>query len=186
MSKYRKLSMEELDRISTDEFRRLNKNPITIVLDNIRSANNVGSFFRTADAFRVAKIYLCGITATPPNKEIQKTALGSTDSVEWEYVDMTLFLIHELKQKGYYIVAIEQATNSVMLDAFTFTDVLSPIAVVFGNEVHGIDQQVIDICDVCVEIPQWGTKHSLNVAVSGGIVLWSYIQNIIRSNLISN
>lgn len=181
MSKYRKLSMEELDRISVDEFHRLDKNQLIVVLDNIRSANNTGSFFRTADAFRVDKIYLCGITAIPPNKEIQKTALGATDSVEWEYVEKTTCLIDELKQKGYYIIAIEQATDSVGLDTFDFLSILQPIALVFGNEVHGIDQQVIDACDSCVEIPQWGTKHSLNVAVSGGIVLWSYIQSKIKT-----
>jgi len=178
MSKYRKLTMEELDRISVEEFRLLKKNPITIILDNVRSANNTGSFFRTADAFRISKIYLCGITATPPNKEIHKTALGSTESVEWEYVEDTLSVVKKLKQNGYTTVATEQTTNSIMLDSFDFHNCNTHVAIVFGNEVNGVGQDIIDFCNYCIEIPQWGTKHSLNVAVAGGIVLWNFMQNL--------
>ncbi|HON17807.1 MAG TPA: RNA methyltransferase [Salinivirgaceae bacterium] len=176
MSKIRKYSIEELDRLSIDEFRRALKHPVSIVLDNIRSANNVGSFFRTCDAFRVEKIFLCGITATPPNKEIHKTALGATDSVEWKYYNETLTLVRELKHKGYQCFAIEQAENSTPLDALKPNHLRPPIALIFGNEVDGVDQSVIDNCDGCIEIPQWGTKHSLNVAVSAGIVLWELLR----------
>ncbi len=181
MTKFRKLSMEDLDRISIEKFRKLEKNPIIIVLDNIRSANNVGSFFRTADAFRIQKIYLCGITATPPNKEIQKTALGATESVEWEYFENTPELIEELKKQGVLTISVEQAEHSVMLDSLPHEFAEKTIAIVFGNEVHGVDENVMEKCSYCVEIPQWGTKHSLNVAVSGGIVLWELVAKTKRN-----
>jgi 23S rRNA (guanosine2251-2'-O)-methyltransferase len=178
MTKFRKLSMDELDRISVEKFRELEKNPIIIILDNIRSANNVGSFFRTADAFRVQKIYLCGITAIPPNKEIQKTALGATESVEWEYVENTTNLLERLNLEGVLTIAIEQAENSIMLNKFTEEIKNKSIAVVFGNEVQGVSEEVMEKCTHCIEIPQLGTKHSLNVAVSGGIVLWDILNRL--------
>lgn len=175
--------MEELDRISIEKFRELKKNPVIIVLDNIRSANNVGSFFRTADAFRVQKIFLCGITATPPNKEIQKTALGATESVDWEYEGNTSELIERLNNEGVLTVAVEQAENSIMLDQLAVQKQDSSIAVVFGNEVHGVEDEVMEKCVHCVEIPQWGTKHSLNVAVSGGIVLWELLRTSVNKEV---
>ena len=171
MAKFPKLTMEELDRVSVDEFQNLKKNPIIIVLDNIRSANNVGSFFRTADAFRIEKLILCGITATPPNREIQKTALGAHESVNWEYHENTLTVINDLKASGVKTISIEQAHNSVLLHNIATNNFEKMTAIVFGNEVDGVNQSVIDNCDMCIEIPQWGTKHSLNVAVTGGIVL---------------
>ncbi|MCB0402169.1 MAG: RNA methyltransferase [Flavobacteriales bacterium] len=166
----RKLKNEELDRISVDEFKTIRKTPLIVVLDNVRSLNNIGSVFRTSDAFLVEAVYLCGITATPPHRDIQKTALGATESVDWTYFPTTGEAIRELKEKGYQIAAIEQAENSVMLDVFQpETDKL---AVVFGNEVSGVEQEVVDQCDRVIEIPQYGTKHSLNISVSVGIVIW--------------
>ena len=167
----RKLKNSELNRLSVEEFKEVKKLPIVVVLDNIRSLNNIGSVFRTSDAFLLEKIYLCGITAKPPHKDIHKTALGATESVEWEYFDETLDCITKLKKDGYQCVAIEQAHNSVMLNEFDASK-QSKIALVFGNEVKGVQQSIIDQCDACVEIPQLGTKHSLNIAVSAGVVLW--------------
>ncbi len=178
MAKYRKLSMEELDRISVDTFKKLDKRSVIIVLDNIRSAHNIGSFFRTADAFRIQKIYLCGISATPPNKEIQKTALGATESVEWEHVANTHELIEKFISENILTIAIEQAEGSVKLNNLDLNIGNQTIALVFGNEVTGIDEKTMCLCDYCIEIPQWGTKHSLNVAVSGGIVIWEFIKQI--------
>lgn len=166
----RKLRNDELGRINKEEYASVEKTPIIVILDNIRSANNVGSVFRTSDAFLIEEIYLCGITATPPNKDIQKTALGAQDSVPWKYSKTTEETVSILKEKGYKIFAIEQVEQSIMLQNFEFPD--SKIAVVFGNEVKGVDQKIVDQCDGTIEIPQFGTKHSFNISVSCGIVLW--------------
>lgn len=168
---YRKLQNEELNRLSTEEFRQAKKLPVVIVLDNVRSLNNVGSVFRTSDAFRIEKIYLCGITATPPNREIHKTALGAEETVRWEYQPDTLPVIQCLQEEGYKVYAIEQTENSLSLENVR----LSPeekTALVFGNEIRGVQQEVVDISQGCIEIPQFGTKHSFNISVSVGIVLW--------------
>lgn len=170
----RKLKNAELNRLDIDGFKRAEKNPIVIVLDNIRSLNNIGSIFRTADAFRVEAIYLCGITAQPPHRDIHKTALGATDSVNWKYFKTTEEAISELKTKNYVIIALEQAEGSVMLNKF-YPDPNQSYVVILGNEVHGIEQKIVDISDHCVEIPQFGTKHSLNVTVSNGIILWDIL-----------
>ena len=172
----RKLKNSELERISVDNFKSSKKTPIIIVLDNVRSALNVGSAFRTSDAFRIEKIYLCGITSTPPNKEIRKSALGATDSVSWEYSDKTEELILKLQKDGYLICAVEQVENSVMLNDFQSTE--KPLVVIFGNEVNGVQQSVINLCDACIEIPQIGTKHSLNISVSIGVVIWDLFNKI--------
>ena len=167
----RKLKNEELDRLGVDGFKAAEKTPLIIILDNIRSLNNIGSVFRTADAFLIEKIYLCGITATPPHKDIRKTALGATDSVSWEYRKDTLELVEELKISGFKVVSIEQAENATQLDQF---DVEKKVkyALVFGNEVKGVSQEVVNASDQVLEIPQYGTKHSLNISVSVGIVIW--------------
>jgi len=167
----RKLKMSELNRLSVEEFKTASKLPVVTVLDNIRSQNNIGSIFRTADAFRCQAIYLCGITATPPHREIQKTALGATDSVYWKYYPDTLEAIKELKNAKFKIYAVEQTDNSIPIDTFE-PDFMSGIAVIFGNEVSGIDDQVLMQVDCCIEIPQSGTKHSLNISIAAGIVLW--------------
>jgi 23S rRNA (guanosine2251-2'-O)-methyltransferase len=167
----RKLKNRELDRKSVDQYRSSDKSPFIIVLDNIRSHSNVGSVFRTADAFLTECIYLCGITAVPPHREIQKTALGATESVAWKYFKETRVAVMELKSQGYQIVGIEQAEGAVKLDDFTVKKGLK-YALVFGHEVNGVSQDIINICDYVVEIPQFGTKHSFNIAVSAGIVLW--------------
>ena len=173
----RKLLNEELNRKSIDEFIQAAKTPIVIVLDNVRSLNNVGSVFRTADAFLVEAIYLCGITGTPPNKDIQKTALGSTDSVSWKYFNSALDAISELKQNKYDVYAIEQVQSAIMLNDFK-PDKGQKLALVFGNEVKGVQQEVIDASTNVIEIPQVGTKHSLNIAVSVGVVLWDLFQKV--------
>ena len=172
----RKLKNSELQRISVENFKKAKKTPIIVILDNIRSAFNVGSAFRTADAFRIQKIYLCGITASPPNKDIRKSALGSTDSVEWEKVDKTEDAISTLKQSGYKVFSIEQTEGSVFLNDYSPEE--TPVAVVFGHEVNGVSQSIIDLCDGCIEIHQIGTKHSLNISVSLGIVLWDLWKKI--------
>ena len=169
-----KLSMNDLGRLSSEEFKLAQKQPLIIVLDNIRSLNNVGSAFRTGDAFLIEAIYLCGVTGTPPNKEIEKTALGATDTVVWKYFKTTDEAISELKEKNFFIASIEQAKQSVMLNKFSKPS--QPIALVFGNEVYGVDQEIIDRSDVCIEIPQYGSKHSLNVSVTIGIVLWELLK----------
>ncbi|PCI06487.1 MAG: RNA methyltransferase [Flavobacteriaceae bacterium] len=173
----RKLKNSELGRLNVSEFKHSEKIPLIVVLDNIRSLNNVGSVFRTSDAFLIEKIYLCGITATPPNKEIHKTALGATDSVTWEYRESTVELLQELKGNGVKIGAIEQAENSVSLQDF---EIMSDTtyAIVFGNEVKGVQQEVVSMSDYCIEIPQFGTKHSLNIAVCCGVVLWDLFKKI--------
>jgi 23S rRNA (guanosine2251-2'-O)-methyltransferase len=167
----RKLKNSELGRITVDAFKNVTKTPLIVVLDNIRSLNNVGSVFRTSDAFLIEKIYLCGITATPPNKEIHKTALGATESVEWEYVADTLELVEKLKKEKVKVLSIEQAENSIMLNEFT-PEQNQKYAIVMGNEVKGVQQEVVSASDFCIEIPQLGTKHSLNISVSCGVVLW--------------
>jgi 23S rRNA (guanosine2251-2'-O)-methyltransferase len=168
----RKLQMEELNRLNVVDFRESEKMPLICVLDNIRSQHNIGSIFRSADAFRVEKLYLCGITATPPNREISKTALGATESMEWIYYPSVTDAVRQLKQEGYLIVAVEQAEGSVSLQDF-IPDRKGKTALVFGNEVMGVSDEVMDLLDACIEIPQFGTKHSLNVSVTAGIVLWS-------------
>ena len=173
----RKLRNNELGRISVEEFKQTQKTPLIVVLDNIRSLNNVGSVFRTSDAFLIEKIYLCGITATPPNKEIHKTALGATASVDWEYREDTKALIEELQEQGIYVASIEQAEQSTMLSDFKVVPDRK-YAVVFGNEVKGVQQDVVSASDTCIEIPQLGTKHSLNISVSCGVVLWDFLQKM--------
>jgi 23S rRNA (guanosine2251-2'-O)-methyltransferase len=166
----RKLQLTELNRKSQDEFHQSPKWPVRIILDNLRSAHNIGSVFRTADAFLTDKIYLCGITACPPNREISKTALGATESVAWQYCENTLQAIEDCKAAGYQIVVIEQTTESVILDDFNPE---GPVALVFGNEVNGVSDAVLPACDAAVEIPQFGTKHSFNVSVCAGIMLYA-------------
>ena len=166
-----KLSMQQLGRISVDEYKSSEKSPLIIIADNVRSMHNVGSIFRTSDAFLVEKIYLCGITPTPPHREIQKTALGATESVDWQYAENTLDVVNQLKKEGWTILALEQTTNSVMLDELKI-EKGEKIAIVLGNEVEGVNQEVINLCHKAVEIPQFGTKHSFNVSVSCGIMLW--------------
>ena len=167
----RKLKNNELNRITVDEFKKTAKTPLIVVLDNIRSLNNVGSVFRTSDAFLVEKIYLCGITATPPNKEIHKTALGATESIDWEYEEETLEVVKNLQEEGVKVLAIEQAENSTKLNEFT-PKKDTKYAVVLGNEVKGVQQEVVNASDICIEIPQFGTKHSLNISVTTGVVIW--------------
>ena len=169
----RKLKNEELGRLSAEEFKAVAKNPLVIVLDNIRSMNNVGSAFRTSDAFLVEKICLCGITAKPPHRDINKTALGATETVSWEHYESTVRAVEALKKQGYLIVSIEQAEGSTMLYNFHPAKV-EKYAVVFGNEVFGVEHEVVDLSDQVVEIPQFGSKHSLNISVSMGIVIWDY------------
>jgi 23S rRNA (guanosine2251-2'-O)-methyltransferase len=167
----KKLKLEELGRISVDEFKEAEKLSVCIVLDNIRSLHNVGSAFRTADAFRIEKIYLTGITGTPPHREIEKTALGATQSVEWKHVESTAQLLHQLKSEGYSVIIIEQTTESKPLQKFT-PDPAKKYCLVFGNEVHGVSEDAVVLGDLAIEIPQHGTKHSLNISVCLGIVVW--------------
>jgi 23S rRNA (guanosine2251-2'-O)-methyltransferase len=171
----RKLANDELGRKSIEDFKQAEKTPLIIILDDIRSLHNIGSVFRTADAFLVEKIYLCGITATPPNKEIHKTALGATDTVAWEYSKSVTDLIETLKADGVSVWAIEQVENAVFLNDFT-PEKDKKYALVFGNEVKGVSQEAIKLCDGSIEIPQLGTKHSLNISVSVGIVVWDILQ----------
>ncbi len=174
----KKLKLSELNRVSVEEFKEQKKFPVIVILDNIRSLNNVGTFFRTSDAFNIESIYLCGITATPPHREIQKTALGATESVDWYYSENTIEVVDVLQQKGVRVYAVEQTEQSVMLNNFTYDG--SPIALVFGNEVKGVEQKVIDICNGSLEIPQFGTKHSLNVSVSYGVVAWHLVNQMLQ------
>lgn len=166
-----KVTNDELGRPSAEDYALMEKLPVVVVLDNIRSLNNVGSFFRTCDAFAIEHIALCGITATPPNKEIHKTALGAENTVEWSSCETTQQAVVQLREKGYEILAVEQVQGAVMLDEFV-PECAKKYALVFGNEVFGVDQSVVDMCDGAIEIPQIGTKHSLNVSVSAGVVLW--------------
>lgn len=167
----------ELNRLSVEEFKEESKTPLIVILDNIRSLNNIGSVFRTADAFLVEKIYLCGITATPPNAEIHKTALGAENSIEWVYYENVHEAVQSLKNEGIIICAIEQAEDSIMLDKLKL-DKDRKYAVVLGNEVKGVQQSVVDLCDYCIEIPQYGTKHSLNVSVAAGLVIWDFSKQL--------
>jgi 23S rRNA (guanosine2251-2'-O)-methyltransferase len=173
----RKLNNEELSRLTVDGFKQADKMPIVVVLDQIRSCNNIGSVFRTSDALLVEKICLCGITATPPDKEIHKTALGAENSVAWSYFQTTQEAVEELKKDGYTIIAIEQVEGSIALNEFT-PGPHEKLALIFGNEVKGVQQEVVNSCDKTIEIPQFGTKHSFNIAVSAGIVLWDLVNKI--------
>ncbi|MEO9805126.1 MAG: RNA methyltransferase [Reichenbachiella sp.] len=173
----RKLKNEELQRHSAEEYKAVKKNDVILILDNVRSLNNVGSAFRTSDAFNVKKIYLCGITGQPPHRDINKTALGATETVEWEHVETTLEVIEKLKQENWQVMAVEQAEGSLMLNEFRpIAD--EKYAFIFGNEVFGVEQEAVSASDRCLEIPQYGTKHSLNISVTIGVVLWHYISKI--------
>jgi tRNA G18 (ribose-2'-O)-methylase SpoU len=173
----RKLENSELNRKSVDDFKEAKKTPIIIILDDIRSLNNIGSVFRTADAFLIEKIYLCGITATPPNKEINKTALGATETVIWEHAENVLEVIEKLKQDNVKVFAIEQVESAIFLQNFEIT-ANQKYALVFGNEVFGVSQKAVESCNGCIEIPQLGTKHSLNISVSAGIVIWDIFKKM--------
>ena len=174
---YRKLESEELNRISTEEFKEATKVPVVIVLDNVRSQNNVGSVFRTADAFRIEKIWLCGICPTPENREVHKTALGAEDAVDWEYVKDSVALCEQLKNEGCTLLSVEQTEKSISLENFE-PESGKKYALIFGNEVKGVQQSVIDKCKGCIELPQFGTKHSLNVSVTAGIVIWELFKKL--------
>lgn len=174
----RKLRTIEINRLSIEEFKEAPKLPLVVVLDNVRSLYNIGSIFRSCDAFRVKSVYLCGITATPPNAEIHKTALGGEDSVEWKYFEKTEDVIQQLRQEDYFIYSIEQVEHSTRLQNLSL-DATKTYAVVFGNEVKGVSQNVVDLSNDCLEIPQFGTKHSLNVSVAAGIVIWEFARQLI-------
>ena len=174
----KKLRTIEMDRLTVDEFKQADKLPLIVVLDDVRSMHNVGSVFRTGDAFRIEAVYLCGITSTPPMAEIHKTALGAEDSVAWKYFDTALEAVETLKAEGYEVYSVEQAHGSTMLQNFTPIN-NKKYAVVLGNEVKGVHQEVIDASNGCLEIPQFGTKHSMNVSVTGGIIIWHFAKNII-------
>ena len=173
----KKLVLDELNRMNVDEFKNADKTPIIIVLDDIRSLHNIGSVFRTSDAFLIEKIYLCGITATPPDKEIHKTALGATESVDWVYEQNVMDVVNQLKQDNVKVYSVEQVEKSIMLNDFT-VEGNTKYALVFGNEVKGVQQEVVDASEGVIEIPQLGTKHSLNISVSAGIVVWDFFQKL--------
>ena len=177
----RKLTMDELNRKSVDEFRWAEKIPVIAVLENIRSAYNVGSVFRTADAFLIEAVYISGYTAKPPHKEISKTALGAQDSVDWNYFENTKMAIEQLKQNQYRVFAVEQVADSISLDKLSEMNI-DKIAFIFGNEVSGVDEKTLSLCDGCIEIPQFGMKHSLNISVAAGIVLWEIVRTRITPN----
>jgi 23S rRNA (guanosine2251-2'-O)-methyltransferase len=172
---FRKITNEDLNRLTIDEFRVSEKIPLILILDDIRSMHNIGSIFRSADAFRVGKIILCGISAVPPHKDIHKTALGATDSVAWEYYEDIRQVIQLMRAEGYIISGIEQTKDSIMLHDF-YPDKKAKYAFILGHEVRGVKQSVVDICDITIEIPQFGTKHSLNVSVCAGLVIWDFYQ----------
>jgi 23S rRNA (guanosine2251-2'-O)-methyltransferase len=174
----KKLKLWELDRVSEEEFKQQEKFPLIVILDDIRSLSNIGSFFRTADAFNVEKIYLCGITATPPHREIQKTALGATDTIDWEHRESIVELVKELQAKKIHVAAIEQTENTTLLQNIHHLGA-EKFALVFGNEVNGVNQDVVNLSDSVIEIPQFGTKHSLNVSVCAGVVLWEFSKRFI-------
>ena len=178
----RKLKTDELNRISIEDFKKQEKTQIVVVLDNIRSMHNIGSVFRTCDAFRIEKLVLCGITAMPPHREIQKTALDATESVVWEYYENTKDALKQLKNDKFKILGIEQTDNSISLEDFS-PEPNTKYAVIFGNEINGVDENVLRECDFCIEIPQFGTKHSFNISVSAGIVLWDMFAKIKKSKL---
>lgn len=173
----RKLETDEIPRLSEEDFKNSPKYPVCIVLDNIRSHHNVGSFFRTADAFRFEKILLCGITGKPPHRDIRKTALGATETVKWEYFEDSIETVRQLKSEGYFLISIEITENSTPMQDFELPND-KKIALVFGNEVNGVEQAIIDMCDMVLEIPQEGTKHSLNVSISGGICMWEVFKKM--------
>jgi len=175
-----KLKNEELDRLSIEQFKQSEKNKIVIVLDNVRSLNNVGSVFRTSDAFLIEEIFLCGVCGTPPNKEIEKTALGATQTVKWQHFNNTMDAVKVLKEKKYKIYAVEQAEKSISLNNFDWRN--ESLALIFGNEVYGVEQEVVNVSDGVIEIPQMGSKHSLNISVSVGIVLWEIIRKKFNGN----
>jgi len=177
----RKLKNSELGRLNVEDFKKTVKIPLIVILDNIRSLNNIGAVFRTSDAFLIEKIYLCGITAQPPHKEIHKTALGATESVNWEYVENTLELVKKLQQENIIVAAIEQADNSTMLQDFNI-EPNQKYAIIMGNEVKGVQQKVVSATNYCIEIPQFGTKHSLNISVSCGVVLWDLFKKFQFNN----
>lgn len=177
MEDMRKLKTEELGRVGIEDFKKQDKLPITVILDNVRSMHNIGSIFRTSDGFAIEKIYLCGITAQPPHREIEKTALGATQSIEWVYSADISQIIQELKAAQYTIIAIEQADNSVMLNDFQPKS-SEKYALIFGNEVNGVSDEAMKLIDTCIEIPQFGTKHSFNIVVSAGIVLWDFFAKL--------
>lgn len=178
--KMRKLRTIEMRRLTIDEFKQSEKLPLTVVLDDVRSLHNVGAVFRTCDAFRVERVCLCGITATPPNAEIHKTALGGENSVDWTYHPTAAEAVRSLHDAGYVVASVEQAEGSAMLDRLTL-DPSRRYAVVLGNEVKGVSQEVVDLSDMCIEIPQFGTKHSLNVSVAGGIIIWEFAKLLMNS-----
>jgi 23S rRNA (guanosine2251-2'-O)-methyltransferase len=171
---FRKLSTHQLNRLTIYQYRDADKNPIAVVLDNVRSMNNVGSIFRSADCFGIEKLFLCGITATPPHRDIHKTALGAEESMEWAYHEQSAELCRDLKDKGYKLVAVEQVEGSVPLGEFKL-EKGEKYAIIFGNEIDGVAEEVLNQCDACIEIPQYGTKHSFNVSVCAGIVLWELL-----------
>ena len=177
----KKLTTEEMGRMSVEEFRASEKLPLTVVLDNVRSLNNIGSVFRTSDAFRVEHIALCGITATPPHREIHKTALGAEESVEWSYHEEAVACVRGLKEKGYCVYAVELAHDSIMLDDLKAVALNKPTAIVFGNEIEGVQEEVMALCDGYLEIPQAGTKHSLNVSCAAAIVIWELFKQMQQS-----
>lgn len=173
----KKLKLDDLNRVSVEEFKEQDKLPVAVVLDNVRSMHNVGSVFRTGDGFAIEKLVLCGITACPPHREIEKTALGATLSVDWVHFEKTTDAIKSLRSNGYTIIAIEQAKNSTMLNTFT-PDPEKKYALIFGNEVDGVSDEVMSVIDECIEIPQFGTKHSFNIVISAGIVLWDFFAKL--------
>ena len=173
----RKLKTEELGRVGIDDFKKQEKLPLVVILDHVRSMHNIGSIFRTSDGFAIEKLYLCGITAQPPHREIEKTALGATQSIEWAYSADVCDTINELKLDGYTIIAIEQAENSTMLNNYD-PDNSKKYALIFGNEVNGVSDEAMKLIDTCIEIPQFGTKHSFNIVVSAGIVLWDFFAKL--------
>ena len=175
----RKLKITEMGRMSVDEFKESEKMPLVVVLDDVRSMYNVGSVFRTSDAFRVAAIHLCGITAQPPHAEIHKTALGAEDSVDWEYFPSAKESVRALQEQGFKVFAVEQAEGSTMLQNLSLGNDKGKYAIVMGNEVKGVNQEVVDMCDGCIEIPQFGTKHSLNVSTTAGIVIWEFAKKVL-------
>ena len=167
----KKLKLEELNRLSVLEFKEVEKDPVIVLLDNVRSLNNIGSIFRTCDAMGIKKMYLCGITGQPPHREIRKTAIGASESVDWEHKKNASEILNKYRDLGYEIIAVEQTSSSVTLENYQLRN--NKILLIFGNEINGVSQKLIDLCDLSIEIPQWGTKHSINISVSVGIVLWN-------------
>lgn len=182
MSELKKLKITEMNRLTVEEFKEADKLPLVVVLDEVRSLHNIGAVFRTSDAFLVNRIYLCGITATPPHPEMHKTALGAEYTVDWKYMKRTQDAVQELHKEGYIVLAIEQCKGSTLLDNLSL-EKNKKYAIIMGNEVKGVQQEVVDLCDGCIEIPQYGTKHSLNVSVTAGIVLWEFANKLMKFRL---